>query len=125
MSLHNYIKEFRQEIEKLEDYGYTESLEINEEIRANKLAVINANIVLVNGSSLHIKEYIDARYNIERISYAYHYQGCDGKCIFRYDNAHHKPAPGFKEHKHTKEGNIIEASLPAIAEIIDEVIKCM
>jgi hypothetical protein len=85
MYLHNYLKQFRQEIEKLEDYGYSESLEIKEEIRGNKLTVVAAHIILINGSSLHIKEYIDARYNIERISYAYHYQDCDGKCIFRYD----------------------------------------
>lgn len=125
MSLHNYIRQFRQEIEKLEDYGYSESFEIKEEIRANKLAVISAHIVLINGSSLHIKEYIDAGYKIERISYAYHYQGSDGECIFRYDNANHRPALGYKEHKHTKDGNIIEASLPEIEEIIEEVIKCM
>jgi len=125
MSLHNYLRQFRQEIEKLEDYGYSESLEIKEEIRTNKLAVINAHIVLINGSSLQIKEYLDAGYKIERISYAYHYQGRDGKCIFRYDNANHRPALGFREHKHIKDGNIIEASLPAIDEIIEEVIKCM
>ncbi len=125
MSLHNYLKPFRQEIEKLGDYGYSESLEIKEEIRGNKLSVLTAHIVLINGSSLHLKEYMDARYNIERINYAYHYQDCDGKCIFRYDNAIHRPALGFKEHKHTKDGNIIEASLPAIEEIIEEVIKCM
>jgi hypothetical protein len=125
MSLHNYLRQFRQEIEKLEDYGYSESLEIKEEIRTNKLAVISAYIVLINGSSLQIKEYIDAGYKIQRINYAYHYQSCDGKCIFRYDNANHRPALGYKEHKHMKDGNIIEASLPPIEEIIKEVIKCM
>jgi len=52
MSLHNYLRQFRQEIEKLEDYGYSESLEIKEERRTNKLAVISAHIVLINGSSL-------------------------------------------------------------------------
>ena len=125
MSLHNYLRQFRQELEKIEDYGYSESLEIKEEIRANKLAVISAHIVLIDGSSLHIKEYIDAGYKIERISYAYHYQDFDGECIFRYDNANHRPALGYKKHKHTKDGNIIEASLPPIEEIIKEVIKCM
>jgi hypothetical protein len=26
MSLHNYLKQFRQEIEKLEDYGYSKKM---------------------------------------------------------------------------------------------------
>jgi len=122
MSLRNYLNRFRGDIAKLEDYGYSESLEIKEEIRTNKLAVITAHIVLINGSNLHIKEYIDASYRIERISYAYHYQDNHGKCIFRYDNATHKPTLGFKEHKHTKDEPPIEVSLPDISDIVDEVI---
>jgi hypothetical protein len=123
MLLHNYLNHFRQQLKKLEDYGFSESLEIKEEIRAKKLAVITVHIVLFNGSGLHINEYIDARYKIERKSYAYHYQDNQGKCIFRYDNANHKPALGFKEHKHTKDGAVIEAPLPVISELIEEVIK--
>ena len=34
----------------MEDYGYAESIEINEEIRSNKQAVIKAKIVLIDGS---------------------------------------------------------------------------
>jgi hypothetical protein len=32
MSLHNYLESFRQAIEKIENYGYTESVEIKEEL---------------------------------------------------------------------------------------------
>jgi hypothetical protein len=123
MSLHNYLAQFRRAIEKLENYGYAESLEINEEIRTNKLAVITVNVILVEGSHLHIKEYIDARYKLERIGYAYHYQDSEGKCVFRYDDAVHRPSLGFKEHKHTKDGNIIESPLPSILDLVDEVIR--
>ena len=122
MLLHNYLNHFREQLNKLENYGFSESIEIKEEIRPKKLAVITAHIVLFNGSSLHITEYIDARYKIERKSFAYHFQDNHGKCIFRYDNANHKPALGFKEHKHTKDGIIIEASLPSISDLIEEVV---
>jgi hypothetical protein len=60
MSLHDYLELFRQAIEKVEDYGYAEAIEINEEIRPNKQAVIKAKIVFIDGSALHIKEYIEA-----------------------------------------------------------------
>lgn len=125
MLLHKYFVLFQKSIEKLENYGYTESIEIKEEIRPNKQAVIKAKIVLVNRSILHIKEYIDAKYTMQKLSYAYQYQANNGELIFRYDNAVHRPALGFKEHKHTKDGAIIEASLPDISDIVNEVIECL
>ena len=68
MSLHDYLEYFRQAIEKVVDSGYAESIEINEEIRPNKQAVIKAKIVLIDGSVLRIKEYIDAKYTIHSAS---------------------------------------------------------
>jgi hypothetical protein len=49
MSLHNYLEFFRQAIEKIENCGYTESVEIKEELRPNKQSVIKAKIVLYYG----------------------------------------------------------------------------
>ena len=125
MLLHKYFVLFQKSIEKFENYGYTDSVEIKEEIRPNKQAVIKAKIVLVNRSILHIKEYIDAKYTMQKLSYAYQYQTNNGELIFRYDNAVHRPALGFREHKHTKDGAIIEASMPDISDIVDEVIECL
>jgi hypothetical protein len=71
MLLNEYLALFRKTLEKIENYGYSDSIEIREEIRANKQAVLNAKVVLTDNSVLHIKEYIDARYGIERLSYAY------------------------------------------------------
>ena len=122
MSLHDYLGKFRQAIEKIEFYGYTDSVEIKEELRPNKQAVIKAKIVFINSSVLHIREYIDAKYTIRKVSYAYQYQNEDGDLIFRYDNAVHRPALGFKEHKHTKEGVVIDTSLPDVSDIMDEVV---
>ena len=61
-------------------------------------------------------------HKIEKVSYAYQYQDSDGRLIFRYDNAVHRPASRFKEHKHIKTDVIIKASLPNISDIIDEVV---
>lgn len=122
MLLSNYLLLFRQGIEKLENFCYTESIELKEEIRPTKQAIIKAKIILVDKSVLYIKEYIDAKYKIEKVSYAYQYQDSDGRLIFRYDNAVHRPALRFKEHKHIKAEVIIEASLPDISDIIDEVV---
>jgi hypothetical protein len=122
VSLHNYLELFRQAIEKIEDYGYTESVEIKEELRPNKQAVIKAKIVLIDRSVLHIREYIDAKYTVQKVSYAYQYQDKHGDLVFRYDNAVHRPPLGFKEHKHTMDGGIVDAPLPDVSDIMDEVV---
>jgi hypothetical protein len=121
MLLNEYLALFREALERIENYGYSDSIEIREEIRANKQAVLYAKVVLIDNSVMHIKEYIDARYGIERLSYAYQYQDRVGNLIFRYDNAKHRPKLGFEAHKHIADGTILAASLPDVFNIVDEI----
>jgi len=125
MSLRDYLDFFHQAVEKIDDYGFAESIEIKEEIRAAKQAAIHAEIHLVDGSVLHVKVYADAKYRIEIISYAYQYQNADGQLIFRYDNARHKPELAFSDHKHLSDGSIVQSAMPNITDIVDAVIKCL
>ncbi len=60
MSVHKYLELFRREMEKLEDHGYAEFLEIREKIRPNKQADIKMKAVFVDGSALHILKGIPA-----------------------------------------------------------------
>jgi hypothetical protein len=61
MSLRDYLDSFHGAVEKIEDYGFSESIDINEEIRASKQVINKAKIVLVDGSVLQVREYIDAK----------------------------------------------------------------
>ena len=123
MLLDEYLDLFRKAIAEFEKYGYADFVEIREEIRANKQAILNSKVVLIDNSILHIKEYIDAKYGINRVSYAYQYQDRVGRLIFRYDNAAHRPALGFNEHKHSSDGTIYEAVLPDIFDLVDEIVS--
>jgi len=123
MSLNEYLNRFRKGIQRIENYGYADSIDIREEIRANKQAILNVKVVLINQSVLYIKEYLDAKYRINRVSYAYQYQDRTGRLIFRYDNAAHRPVLDFNEHKHSKDGTIYEAALPDLFDFVDEVIS--
>jgi hypothetical protein len=123
MSLRDYLDSFHQAIEKIDDYGFAEAIDIKEEIRPAKQSVINAKIVLVDGSVLQIRVYIDAKYKLEVVSYAYQYHDASGKLIFRYDNARHRPELGFKDHKHLNDGSMVFSSMPDISDVVDEVIK--
>jgi hypothetical protein len=125
MKLLEYLTIIRKAVEKLEDYGFAEAIDIQEEIRAGKQAVLRIRIVFVDGSALHMKEYIDDKQGIEKLSYAYQYQDENGTLIFRYDNAAHKPALSTKEHKHLSSGEIVETSPPDINDLVDEIIGCL
>lgn len=123
MPLYEYIDQFQKALERLLDFGLTESFDFKQEIRPGKQAAINAEVVLINETILYIRAYITAKYKISLLSYAFQYQNKDGKLIFRYDNATHKPPLGFKEHKHLGNGEIIEASSPEPKHLIDEIIE--
>jgi len=123
MSLRDYLDSFHSAVGRIDDYGFAESIDINEEIRASKQAVTKVRIVLVDRSVLQVKEYIDAKYKIDKISYAYQYHDEEGELIFRYDNARHKPDLGFTEHKHLSNGSIVKCGVPDISDVVDEVIE--
>ena len=123
MSLRDYLDSFHSAVGRIDDYGFAESIDINEEIRASKQAVTKVRIVLVDRSVLQVKEYIDAKYKIDKINYAYQYHDEEGKLIFRYDNARHKPDLGFIEHKHLSDDSIVKCGVPDISDVVDEVIE--
>jgi hypothetical protein len=123
--LHEYLRETRSCIEKIERYGYAESIEIKEEIRAGKQVILQVSVVLVDGSSLYIKEYVDTKYRIDKVSYGYQYLDGEGHTIFRYDNAKHKPALNMINHKHLSDGSVIGIDPPSIEDLIDEVISML
>ena len=87
--------------------------------------LLRIKVILINKSALYIREYLNGKYGIERLDYACQYQTEEGTLIFRYDNAKHKPALGFNEHKHTQNGSIIPSQLPSIDEIVDEVMESL
>ena len=71
MSISEYLASIRSAVERLDTYGFAESIIFQEEIRAGKQAIIKAEIVLVDGSCLIIREYVGSKYGIEKLSYAY------------------------------------------------------
>ena len=125
MLIGKYLVSFRQAIERLDDYGFAESIIYKEERRAGKQVIVNAEIVLVDGSQLIIREYVGSKYGLEKLSYAYQYQDSDEHLIFRYDNAAHKPALNSENHRHAENGEIELIDPPEIQMLIDEVIRCL
>lgn len=77
----------------------------------------------MDGSRLFFTEYIDARYRLEKLSYAYHCQDAEGNLIFRYDNAAHKPALPYTCHKHLPDGTFVESPAPEFDILMEETLE--
>ena len=56
MSLSEYLAALWEEIQRLDAFGFAESVDFREELRAGKQAIIKIEVALVNGSVLVIRE---------------------------------------------------------------------
>ena len=88
--------------------------------RAQQQAHIFGYLIFIDESELHFREFIDASEgSIDKLVYSYHLQDKNNNLLFRYDNAKHKPALGFDEHKHWQD-DIIYAPTPQLEKVIQE-----
>ncbi len=67
MSISKYLASIRSAVDRIDTYGFAESIIFQEEIRAGRQAIIKAEIVLIDGSRLFIREYIGSKYGIEKL----------------------------------------------------------
>jgi hypothetical protein len=91
--------------------------------RSTSVGFIRGSIYFIDGSMLHLREFVNVQHDIERYMYAYHYQRPDGTFVFRYDNTPHFPTvPTFQHHKHAgSESNVMSADPPAFQAVLREI----
>ena len=81
--------------------------------RSSYVGVVRGNIYFLDGSLLHLREFINVQHGIERYMYVYQYQSQTGVFIFRYDNTPHFPdLPTFPHHKHDGNETSVMATIP-------------
>jgi hypothetical protein len=87
--------------------------------RSAYIGFIRGSIYFLDGSLLHLREFVDVEHAIERYIYAYHYQGLDGVLVFRYDNTPHFPhLPTFPHHKHAGSASHVVSANPIDLEAV-------
>ena len=87
--------------------------------RSPSIGFVRGSIYFLDGSLLHLREFVDVEYGSERYMYAYHYQRPDGALVFRYDNTPHFPhLPTFPHHKHEGSESHVMAASPGDLEAI-------
>jgi hypothetical protein len=124
MLLTNYLSSLSKVIDEYSKTGLILSSELRIDLRTEKIGLIKGEVIFLNESKLFFTEYLDLRYKVEKLTYCYHYQNKDNEMIFRYDNALHKPHPGFVDHKHVG-AEIAQSGIPELEIILEEIISSL
>ncbi len=95
MLLNEYLDDIETFINDFVEAGIIISFEVATDFRTDKIGLIKGSLTFVDNSILYFKEYLDLRFGIRKYTYSYHYQENNAALRFRYDNASHKPDPGF------------------------------
>jgi len=103
--------------------GIVHSWRITYDKRSTFIGFMRGEVYFLDGSCLHLREFVDVEYGINRYRYVYHYQGADGALIFRYDNTpHFAGLPTFPHHKHQDdETHVIAAPAPDLKQVLVEI----
>ena len=86
---------------------------------------IHGEIVFVDDSLLHLREFVDAETKIDRLTYVYQYMTAASTLVFRYDNTgHHRKLnlSTYPHHRHdSSEANVIASPAPDLADVLREI----
>ncbi len=120
--LSEYLRNLTAIVADMSEAGLLLSSELTSNFRTSKIGLVKGAVLFTDDSTLFFKEYLDLRYVIEKEMYAFHYQDENGRLLFRYDNASHKPSLDFIDHKHIGE-QIIPSKVPNLGNVLEEIIN--
>jgi hypothetical protein len=88
-----------------------DSYNVTYDKRTSFVASVRGEIFFLDGSALHIREFVDVQTDVERYLYAYHYQRLDGTMVFRYDNTpRYDHLSTYPYHKHDGSESLVVGS---------------
>jgi hypothetical protein len=118
MLLSEYYAELAAIVDRYARSGLIVAMDLSFDARTSKIGKVKGALGFTDGTQLFFTEYVDGRYRLERVTYAYHVQDAKANLLFRYDNAAHKPALPYSCHKHLNTGSIVEADPPILIVLI-------
>ena len=101
------------------------STRVQAENRGDIALYMKVEIIFVDESELHVREYFATLPVFTRIAYSYHYQNREKDLIFRYDNAEHHPEIStYPHHKHLMD-TVKDSKEIILKEVVDEVLHLL
>lgn len=109
----------------INELPFTLLTNIHPENRGEVALYLKGEIIFVDRSEFHFKEYFIAIPELNKLAYSYHYQKHDKELIFRYDNAdHYREIETYPHHKHVHNAVLNSANME-IKIVIDEIIRIL
>lgn len=120
------VEEYFQEVQKIiESCPIVQLTDVSYKKRGSCEGFIRGELYFVDGSMLHLREFVDVEITSDRLMYAYQYIDSSSKLVFRYDNTgHHKKLglPTYPHHKHQgSEDNVSPSMAPDLSEVLKEI----
>lgn len=86
---------------------------------------IRGEVHFPDGSTLHIREFVDTEQGVDRLTYVYQYLDPALNLVFRYDNTGHHRRLGlasYPDHKHDgSESSVVSSMAPGLADVLREI----
>jgi hypothetical protein len=86
---------------------------------------IHGELIFVDDSRLHLREFVDVETGVDRLTHVYQYMTAEQVFVFRYDNTgHHRKLnlSTYPHHKHDgRENNVTVSSAPDLAGVLREI----
>jgi len=120
------IEAYFRQIEKIiEACPVVQLSNVTYEKRGTHEGFIRGEFYFVDGSTLHLREFVDVEITEDRLMYVYQYMEPSNKMVFRYDNTgHHKKLclSTYPHHKHEGgEDNIVSSAAPDLSTVLQEI----
>ena len=116
---------FQQIRETIEACLILQSSNVAYDKRGTHEGFVHGELYFADGSTLHLREFVDVETNVNRLMYVYQYMSAAKTLVFRYDNTgHHKKLnlPTYPHHKHEgAQDNIVLSSAPDLAAVLTEI----
>jgi len=116
---------FQQLRETIDACRIVHSFNVAYDKRGSQEGFIRGEVYFVDGSMLHLREFVDVEGGVDRLTYVYQYINPAGKLVFRYDNTgHHKKLnlSTYPHHKHDgSEPNVVASSAPDLVAVLKEI----
>ena len=122
MRIESYFQQLRETIDAC---PIVRSFNVTYDKRGSHEGFIRGEVYFVDGSTLHLREFVDVEIEVDRLTYVYQYMDPAKKLVFRYDNTgHHKKLDlvTYPHHKHEgSEHNIVASPAPDLTVVLSEI----
>ena len=116
---------FRQIEKNIEGCPVIQLSNVTYDKRGTHEGFIRGELYLVDGSTFHLREFIDVEITADRLMYAYQFIDSSKKPVFRYDNTGHHKKLGLSTYPHHKhdglETRVIPSAAPNLTTVLQEI----